>query len=155
MATEGRTPRITWDVEDHGWDGDSYFPGCGASFTQYTRVATGRGYTAREALDDALETAACFEDAPDGADLDAMSADVLGGADASWDAGPCEGDNAWRTISRATPGARKGACCDADEGAELDEDAGCDCPCHNPEWAYRVSIRWRVLGPDESGEVRP
>lgn len=128
---DGKTPRIAWEVVDHGWDGDSYFPGCGVSFTSYTHVATGRGVSARAALTDALECAASDTDAPEAADLDAVRAAVVDGA-ADIDKEACNG-----------------ACCEA--SGEADETRGealaraCDCACHNGDWAYRVSLRWRML----------
>lgn len=44
-----------FEVVNHGWDGDSYFQGCCTSFTNYDHVVTGRGYTEKEAVEDALE----------------------------------------------------------------------------------------------------
>lgn len=48
----------TFQLLDHGEDGSQYFPGCGTAFTEYAECVTGIGDTAREALEDALESAA-------------------------------------------------------------------------------------------------
>ena len=48
----------TYEIVDHGQDGESYFPGCGVAFTSFDTVFTGIGDTPGEALDDALEQAA-------------------------------------------------------------------------------------------------
>ena len=46
------------EVIVHGVEHEQYFQGCGVSFTSYTDVATGIGSTAREALEDALDSLA-------------------------------------------------------------------------------------------------
>lgn len=58
------TPRVEFEIIDHGCDGESYFPGCGVSFTTYTDCVTGIGDSAREAGEDALEQA-CTADLSD------------------------------------------------------------------------------------------
>jgi len=47
-----------YEVIDHGFDAEQYFPGCGTAFTGFEDVATGIGDTAGEAFDDALENLA-------------------------------------------------------------------------------------------------
>jgi hypothetical protein len=48
-------------ILDHGVENESYFQGCGVSFTEYTEVYTGIGNSAHEALEDALDQAACSD----------------------------------------------------------------------------------------------
>jgi hypothetical protein len=109
---------LSYQVLDHGWDGDSYFPGCGVAYTEFTHVVTGRGYCAREALDDAMDLLAQDEHAPPEADVDHIEQETAGGYALT---GACDQDP-------LCPG----------------EHGDCDCACHNPEWAYRVSIRWAL-----------
>lgn len=42
-------------IINHGWEHAQYFQGCGVSFTRFSECATGAGYTAKEAYEDALE----------------------------------------------------------------------------------------------------
>lgn len=83
----------------HGWDGDQYFSGCGVAFSDFEHAATGRGYTPREALADALETVASDEAAPTEKQLDAIEAAILAGSadhgvtDGIWDEGACDPDD--------------------------------------------------------------
>lgn len=53
---------IAYEIVDHGFDGASYFPGCGVAFTDFDEVYTGAGNTAAEALEDAIEQALCGGD---------------------------------------------------------------------------------------------
>jgi hypothetical protein len=46
-------------ILDHGVEGSQYFQGCGVCGTEYTDVYTGIGDSAHDALEDALEQAAC------------------------------------------------------------------------------------------------
>jgi hypothetical protein len=50
-----------FEILDHGVEHSQYFQGCGVSFTPYTDVYTGIGSSAHEALEDALEQAACSD----------------------------------------------------------------------------------------------
>lgn len=52
---------IQHQIIDHGVEGEQYFQGCGTSFTEYSTVYTGIGNSAHEALEDALEQAACCD----------------------------------------------------------------------------------------------
>lgn len=52
------TPRVHFEIIDHGCDGEQYFPGCGVAFTSFTDVATGIGDSAREAAEDAADSMA-------------------------------------------------------------------------------------------------
>lgn len=132
---------LQYEVLDHGWDGDSYFPGCGVYGTRFLHVVTGRGYSAREAFDDALDQMGADINAPqcdeNRDDITRTHAETLadapdgGKAGGKMDAGPCN---------------PKKPCCD-NIGADPDDTCqdnaeACECCCHNPEWAYRVSIRW-------------
>lgn len=47
-----------YEVIDHGFEHGQYFQGCGTSFTRFDDVATGTGYDAREAFEDALDSLA-------------------------------------------------------------------------------------------------
>lgn len=49
------------EILNHGVEGSQYFQGCGVSHTEYTDVYTGIGDSAHEALEDALEQAACSD----------------------------------------------------------------------------------------------
>jgi len=46
-------------IIDHGIEHEQYFQGCGVAFTKYDVCYTGIGSNASEALEDALEQAAC------------------------------------------------------------------------------------------------
>jgi hypothetical protein len=46
---------LTYQILDHGCDGEQFFPGCGVAFTKYEACVTGIGDSAREAGEDALE----------------------------------------------------------------------------------------------------
>ncbi len=113
-----------YQVVDHGWDGDQYFQGCGTSGTPFDNVVTGHGDTPREAIDDALEQMAMTDDATAEAAEIALQPDLLRVNGGATRATACEHPKV----------------CDNHEGH--DNDDTCECPCHNPEWAYRVSIRW-------------
>jgi len=43
------------EIVDHGIEHESYFQGCGTSFTGYEHVVTGCGNDASEAIEDCLE----------------------------------------------------------------------------------------------------
>jgi hypothetical protein len=110
------TPRIEFELIDHGCDGAQYFPGCGVAFTTYTNVTTGCGDSAREAAEDALEQFYSGEDTDRIVNVDELEAAVR------------ELSNEPDTF---TDQDRK----DAEEsGEEL-----------NPEWHHYVSIRWRIV----------
>lgn len=49
---------VEYEVIEHGFDAEQYFPGCGVVYTDFVDVATGIGETAREAFDDALDSLA-------------------------------------------------------------------------------------------------
>lgn len=55
---------ISFEILDHGCDGESYFPGCGVAFSKFDVAHTGIGDSAREAANDALDQIAFGEDAP-------------------------------------------------------------------------------------------
>ena len=52
---------VEFEIIDHGVEHSQYFQGCGTAFTPYTDVYTGIGSSAHEALEDALEQAACSD----------------------------------------------------------------------------------------------
>lgn len=47
-----------YEIINHGVDRSDHFQGCGTSHTDFDDVATGIGYSEKEALDDALDTLA-------------------------------------------------------------------------------------------------
>ena len=47
-----------YEVIEHGFDHEQYFQGCGVAFTSFEDVATGIGYTAQDAFEDALDSLA-------------------------------------------------------------------------------------------------
>ena len=49
---------IAYEIIDHGVEHEQYFQGCGTAFTEFTDVYTGIGDTPKDALEDALESAA-------------------------------------------------------------------------------------------------
>lgn len=44
-----------FEIINHWWHHNQYFQGCGRAFTSFACVATGAGFTAKEAYDDAVE----------------------------------------------------------------------------------------------------
>ena len=45
----------SFEIINHGYDHAQYFQGCGISFTPFEDVATGLGYSAADAYEDAIE----------------------------------------------------------------------------------------------------
>ena len=48
----------SYQIVDHGFEGEQYFQGCGLSFTEFEDVATGCGDTIKAAFEDALDSLA-------------------------------------------------------------------------------------------------
>jgi hypothetical protein len=65
-----QTKTTDYEIVDYGIEGASYFQGHGVAFTRYQYCALGAGDTYAEALEDALDQAAC-----DGFDLDLVAED--------------------------------------------------------------------------------
>jgi hypothetical protein len=101
-----RRPRIDFEVIDHGIEHSQYFQGCGVSHSRFTDVATGIGYSAHEAGQDALECA-WFGEGIDPEECDGwkeleetlagLPGDVLPGLEAEHQSD--EGSEVWHHVS--------------------------------------------------------
>lgn len=45
----------SYEILNHGYEHSQYFQGCGVSYTPFDDIATGVGYDAKEAYEDAVE----------------------------------------------------------------------------------------------------
>ena len=67
---------LTFEIIDHGCDGEQYFPGCGVALTRFTDCATGIGDSAHEAGQDALGQIALMLSPEDAAQFGPVEAEA-------------------------------------------------------------------------------
>jgi len=128
-----------YEILRHGVEHSQYFQGCGVSFTRFSEVSTGIGYTEREALLVAIETAR--QALPDG--IEFPEDDVLFGL-------PALGRESTVEPLHPLPGhgnldvpTCKATNCEHAVGGDIGDCAECeDCDLH-----WYVSVRFNLPSP--------